>query len=387
MDRAKRLTVDVARLAVALFFSLALAPWPATADMQGKQLLDDLIAKAKKEGALDTAFVSQAGPSNPALIRAFKQRFGLDDIEINISVGRQDKEFAQLKAKLMAGVPPTVDSLTGSEEHVTDAMEHQFINKIDNWQSLLAEVNPLVRSGTVKPDLVSPAMLSGHGFIWGNRTKALVYNPKLISEKDLPQSHTDLANPKLKGQFLVAPWLDEWLLGLLVHKDRQEWLQTVDRIGKNARGVLHTTGAVQRLLLGDVAFTPGNVYNYYQSKDKDPQAPVAVRYWNDYTGVTRISYVVAKGARHPAAATLWNLWMTTPEAEAIWQPVALYENVSFGQSDYDKAIRAGLEKAKSPVMSFWDNAETRKILEWLNSPEGQQYTKDIGKAATQRKTN
>ena len=32
-------------------------------------------------------------------------------------------------------------------------------------------------------------------------------------------------------------------------------------------------------------------------------------------------------------------------------------------------------------------AENRKVLEWLNSPAGQQYTKDIGRAATQRKTN
>ena len=382
-----RLTGYLYRFALLVLMTLALTPWPAMADMQGKQLLDELVRKAKQEGALDTAFVSQAGPSNPALIKAFKQRFGLQNMEINIAVGRQDKKFAELKAKLKAGVPPTLDSLTGSEEHVTDAMEHRFTVKIDHWESLLAEVNPLVGSGKVKPSDVSPAMLSGHGFIWGNRIKALVYNPKLISEADLPRTHVDLANPKLKGKFLVAPWLDEWLLGCLVYKDRQEWLQTVDKIGKNALGVLHTTRAVQRLLLGDVAFTPGNVYNYYQSKDKDRQAPIGVRYWNDYTGVTRISFVVAQGARHPAAATLWNLWMTTPEAEAIWQPIGLYTNVSFGQSDYDKEVRAGLEKAKSPVMSFWDNAENRKVLEWLNSPAGQQYTKDIGRAATQRKTN
>lgn len=384
MDRTDRLTGYFTCLAVTLFFALVLVPRPATA-MQGKQLLDDLIAKAKKEGSLDTAFVSEAGPANPALIQAFKKRFGLENLEVNVAVGNQPRMFAQLKAQLSAGVPPTLDSITGSEENVSEALGAGRVVPIENWQLLLAEINPLVRSGKVKPGDISPGMFAGQSFIWGNRVKALVYNPKVISEQDLPKTHLDIANPKYKGKYVVPPWIDEWLLGMLVYKDKAKWLGTVDQIGKNALGVLHLTSALQRLLLGDIAFMPGNGYHYFQAKGKDPTAPVEVTYWSDYTGITRISYAVTKGARHPAAAALWNLWMTTPEAEAIWQPIALYSNVSFGQSDYDKKVRDKFRQANSPVISFYENDETRKELAWLGTTEeGIAYRNSIVQAATQR---
>lgn len=371
-------------LSLTVILAFGLVATPAPADPKGQQLLNDLIAKAKKEGALDAAFVSQAGPANPHLVRAFKKRFGLNNLEINIDVGNQTQQFAQLIASLKAGVPPALDAFTGSEEHVTETMALGFTTKVDNWERLLAEINPLVSSGKVKPSEVSPELLSGHGFIWGNRVKALVYNPKLISEGELPKTRQDLANAKYKGKFAVAPWLDEWLLGMLVYRDKARWLETLDQIGKNAIGVFHLTRALERLLLGEIAFFPGNEYHYYQAKAQDPQAPIAVHYLADYTGVTRISFIVAKGARHPAAATLWALWMTTPEAEAVWQPTALYTNVSFGQSDYDREVRDALKKVNTPVISFWDSPETRKVLKWISTEEGQKYTNEIGKAVTQR---
>jgi ABC-type Fe3+ transport system substrate-binding protein len=320
------------------------------------------------------------------MVSAFKKRFGLDDLEINIAVGGQPQKFAQLKANLSAGVPPALDSLTGSDENVADALGSGYVQNIDNWQLLLAEINPLVRSGTVKPEEISPGLYSGSAFIWGNRAKAIVYNPKLISESDLPRTHLDLAEARYKGKFAVPPWIDEWVTGILVYKDKGKWLETLDQVGKNAMGVFHLNRGLQRLLLGEIAFLPANNYHYYMAKKKDSDAPVGISYWSDYTGISKITFVVPKGSRHPAAATLWNLWMTTPESEAIWQPESLYVNISYGQSDFDKKIRANYAKANTTLLSFFDNEETHKALKWLGgTDEGERYRNDIVKAVTQRR--
>ncbi len=338
---------------------------------------DDLVAKAKKEGEVSVAVVSQIGPVARDLERAFKKRFGLESLQMNFGVGDQPAQFAQLKANLSAGMAPAFDALTGTDEEILQVVAAGHTAKTQDWEKLLAEVNPLIRSGAARPAQVSTTIFSGEAFIWGNRLKALIYNPKLISENELPKTHADLAAPKFKGKYVVAPWTDEWEMGVLVYKDKSKWLEILDQIGQNARGVVHLTAATGRLLLGEFPFFPGNEYYSFTAKAKDPKAPIAYHFWSDYTGLTRLYYIVPAKARHPAAGTLFALWMTTPEAQAIYQPVAHITNVSYGQSDHDKGIRAAIDKVKTPVISYWDSEENLTAFKWYSSDEGRKYLSEL----------
>ncbi|HEY8695116.1 MAG TPA: extracellular solute-binding protein [Chloroflexota bacterium] len=346
--------------------------------------LDKLIAQAKQEGELDTATTTEQASRVPQLKDAFLKRFELN-LNINIALGDQTGKFAKMITALDSGGRPEFDSLTGSEEDIIQMESKGYVTKINNWDQLLRETNGWVRDGTVKPEDVSPQPFSGSAFLWSTRTKNLLYNTKQIQPDQMPKTTQDLADPRFKGKFTLPPWTDTWELGIQVHTDKEAWLQTLDQIGKNAAAVLDFSPALNRLLLGEFSFAPMNSYYYWDVKAKDPQAPLGVVWFKDYTPYSKVMYIVPKGSKHPAAATLWALWMGSPEAEAAWQPAAHEENIAFGQTDQDKLARQSLDASGTKLATWYATPETIEQLKWWSTPEGKQYRAKIKEAVTQRK--
>ncbi len=367
----------------AVILSCSLLLSPAFASPQGKQLLNDLVTKAKKEGVLDTAITSGIVKAQPRLVRAFNKRFGMN-IEINMARGSMSTKFVQLHATLKTGGIPAFDALTGTGQEHVKMKEAGFSTYIDNWETLLAEINPLVGSGKVKPEEVSPAPFSGYSFMWSTRSRSFLYNKKLISQDKLPKRVADLADPKFKGMFAVPPWTSMWEIGILIY-DKDKWLKIADQTGKNAGAVLRYGQGMDRMLLGEFAFQPTNSYYYWQKKAKDPTLALGQVWFSDYTPMTRVLHLVPKNVRHPAAATLWSMWMGTPEAQAIWQPVNYQSNAAFGQSDIDKQARKSLKASGSKVVTWYDSAATVKQFKWYGTKEGRAYRAELKRGLTQRK--
>jgi hypothetical protein len=117
-------------------------------------------------------------------------------------------------------------------------------------------------------------------------------------------------------------------------------------------------------------------------KAKNPNAPIATAWWDDFNVSGPQLYSVRTGTRHPAAATLWSFWMTTGEAEAIWQPnelaLIVYGDGKFGPSTLDQEVAAAVKSVKT--VSFLDDPETEKALAFYGTAEGQDYAADIAKA-------
>lgn len=352
----------------------------------GKELLTNLITQAKAEGRLDVFYTGgEPGRVVPKLKNAFQKRFGLDKIDINLDTsGGAPQKFSQVRASLELGARPAYDALGGPDNSNVELIEAGLAMPIENWRELLAQINPLVGSGSVRPEQVSPAPFTGYSFVYTNRTKSLLYNTKLISKKDIPKSRADMANPRYKGKYAVEPWTTAWQFGPLFYA-KEEWLKTVEKIGQAACCVLTFDAQLDRLLLGEFALSASNTYYIWEIKSKDPKAPVAQHWFTDYTAVSAVLYVVPKKAPHPAAGTLFALWMTTPEAESIWQPESFTPNLFFGQSEHDKMARESLKKSGSKLVSWYDNKETREMLKWYGTKEGRKYRGALVKALTQRK--
>ncbi len=364
--------------------SSAAATTGTLAPGSAKEQLAKLVAQAKREGQLDTATTTEQSSRVPQVKDAFNKMFGLN-LTINVALGDQAGKLAKMITTLDAGGRPEFDTLTGSENDLIQLYDKGYLTKIENWEALLGEVNSLVRNGAVKADDVSPPPFGGYTYVWSTRSKALMYNTKLTSEDKVPQKVIDLADPQFKGKFTVPPWTDTWEVGIQVYKDKGAWLQTLDQIGKNAFGVVDFSPALSRLLLGEFPFAPMNSYYYYDVKAKDPQAPVGLHWFKDYTPFSKVMYIVPKGSKHPAAATLWALFMTTPEAEAAWQPAAHEENIAFGQSDQDKLARKSLQESGSFLAHWYASNETIEQLKWWSTAEGKAYRAQIKEAITQRK--
>lgn len=201
--------------------------------------LSELITKAKEERALNaTVTDGTTGRTIPKLVSAFKKRFGLD-INATVVAVSDVAHTAKAIAETRAGAPPTYDAIEGADTNKFTLVEVGAVEKIDGWENLLAEIHPLVRSGKVRPEQISPRPLSGYGFMYASRVKALLYNPRLISKGDLPRTHAELGDPKYTGRWSQPPWTSHWDIGLLAFPEvsKENWLEVIRKAGRNAGAV------------------------------------------------------------------------------------------------------------------------------------------------------
>lgn len=353
----------------------------AESPSKGKQVLDELVAKAKQEGELVATIQSSWSKGLiPPLTAAFRKRFGLD-IKVTVANVNSAQHFPVAIAETQAGAPATYDAVQGDDAETMQIVGAGATQKVENWATLLAEINPLVRSGKVRPDEISRGPFQDHSFMFMANVKQLIYNTKSISEKDLPRTHRDLADPKYKGKFAQPPWTSHWEIAPVAFDkfDRNEWLEVVRRAGKNSGAVMGESGAVQRVVLGEFAFALAQDRYIRQIFAKDPKAPIAARFFDDYNELNQVYYSVRTRARHPAAGTLWALWMTTAESQRIWQPSDL-QAMPYGDSQLDRDFKQNIEKSKARVIGFLDNEKTMDLLKWYRTDEGRKYLDAVARA-------
>ena len=172
--------------------SSAIAAAPAF-EGTGKAPLDHLVQKARQEGEVVVTIQSSW---NKALVQplgdAFKKRFGLD-IKVTVANMRPAQHFPVAIAETQARAPATYDSVQGDDAEIMQLIGAGGTQRIENWEALLAEINPMVRSGKVKPAQISRGPILQHAFLVYANIKQIVYNTKLISEAELPKTHAELA--------------------------------------------------------------------------------------------------------------------------------------------------------------------------------------------------
>jgi hypothetical protein len=100
---------------------------------------------------------------------------------------------------------------------------------------------------------------------------------------------------------------------------------------------------------------------------------------DDYNGFNGVYYMVRARARHPAAATLWALWMTTSESEAVWQP-SDRQGKPYGQSQIDQEQASLIKNSGGKVQGFLDNDRAQDALKWLASPDAATWLASVAKA-------
>jgi ABC-type Fe3+ transport system substrate-binding protein len=368
---------------VSVFLLLGMFSTVKRASADGKTFLRQLIDGARKEGELEVMITSSAGEKGSReLVTAFKKRFGLDSLNVSPDLsGQESQKFNRAAAEARSGIPPTFDLMQGEAANVLSLMDAGGADRVENWQALLAEVSP--ESFKVK-EKVSPETLAGWGFLWSTRTVALLYNPKLISEGEVPKTWKQKGDPKYRGAFSMPPWISALLMGILKY-DKNEWLEIVRALGRNKRQVLTYDAAAQRMLLGDLKFFYGNADIYFDHKLRDPSAPIEETFLEDLTTMRQVLYVVRKGAKHPNAAKLFALWATSAEANEIFERHAYIENLALNKGPISQKIARVLKDRNIKVWSWFDNPETVAKFQWFESKDGKEYANAIAKAQKEGK--
>jgi ABC-type Fe3+ transport system substrate-binding protein len=351
-----------------------------------EKLLRDLVARANQEGTLDAQVNDTAMPAAETLRNAFRQRFapyGLN-VTVNIGAGQQPAIMANAQAMIAAGSPPQYDVLLGQDAgEILPFLRRGYLQPIADWQELMAAIDPAVADGSVKADERSPDPFTGYGFVFDDRLKIMLFNPDLITRDQLPKTYLDLAEPRYKGQFLVPPWPTSYANGVMVYgKDR--WLDALTGIGQNASGVATYGAGAQQILARQVAFQQDNLGGYFTQKALGATVPVDFAWFQDFTSLTSQHYTIPLYSRHPAAATLWTLFMTTDEARAALAPAYVAVNIRNGRLPLDDEMRKSLVDSKTKIVDWFTTAEARAMLDWLDTPEGLEYQEKMTKALSRR---
>ncbi len=360
---------------------LAGAAGPLRAQTTGPASLADLVAQANREGSLRaTIQASWNRAVIPPLADAFKKRFGLT-IDVSLTNVAPAVQFPLDIAQTKAGSAPTYDVEEGDDAETMQLIGGGGVQAVPHWQELLSAINPDFAAKKVALAQISRTPFEGTAFLFMANVKQLVYNPKVTNAADLPKTHAELAQAKYAGKFVQPPWTAHWEMApeLIRGTDRDAVVALIRASAKNTGAVLFEGEGVQRMLLGQYAFVLGQDAFIRDTLARDPQAPIAGAFFRDYNQLNSVYYSVRTRTPHPAAAALWALWMTTPEAEAIWQGVNR-SFVPYGSSAIDVAERQQLRNERVNVVGYLDNAATIGYLRWQQTPEGARYLSAMAKA-------
>jgi iron(III) transport system substrate-binding protein len=301
--------------------------------------LDDLIAAAGKEGTLDFY-----GPSSlkahggQAFAQAFKEKYGLQ-IKVNfIPSGSMTRDVGKVATLAATGTPPEWDVMVATDAHHASLWLHKLHKPFD-YRSLGVEERLI--------DHDSSSISFVHQYI------VPAYNNKLVSPQDAPKSWQDLLHPRWKGKLGVStathhfgrlatgPWGEEKTSAYVKTLAQQN--PVVGQLGPT----------YTRLQLGEilVAFTLTDSYIFLAKKTG---APVVAA--EEVQPVIAPSYHVGvlKGAPHPNAAHLFAFFMTTPEAQQLWdREVGVSSALIPGTAYY--------QRAKGKQMIYMKKEQAEKV--------------------------
>jgi len=283
---------------VSLFF-LAYASDPTRAAAAS---IDELVAAAKREGSVSFYAPTTVTPAGAKMLaQAFNNRFNLS-IDVNyVPSGSMTADVGRLVSHAATSVPPEWDLMV-----IIDALHGPL------WQRKL---HIPYDYRTVGVDSRTVHYDSGTVSI-ANQIVLPAYNPKTLSEKDAPKSWEDLLDPKWKGRigvptatgqidFLAIQWGEEKFMNFVRALAKQEPIP-----GKLAE-------LVTRLELGELLLA-STLTDSFIHRTKATGSALAHAQIQPVVSPAYHAGVL-KGSRHPNAAHLFALFLTTLEAQKIWE--------------------------------------------------------------------
>jgi ABC-type Fe3+ transport system substrate-binding protein len=270
----------------------------------GAAPIDDLIAGAKKEGTVEFFAAGTLGAEGAQKLgAAFNKKYGLNLTTNYHPSSGMARDIGKVITIASAGLPAEWDVMLATDSH------HASL-----WLKKVQQRFDYAKVG-VQPRLIQydgGAVVLAHGFVLP------AYHKKFLPPEDAPKSWDDLLNPKWKGGKLGITDAVHHLARLAT-----EWGE--DRTTKYVRAlagqeaILGQPGHMfSRLQLGEIkiAFTLGEGYIH---SAKISGAPVVHAEAVEPVIAPATNAGVIKNARHPNAGFLFGVFLTTPEAQKIWQ--------------------------------------------------------------------
>jgi iron(III) transport system substrate-binding protein len=281
---------------------LAFAGW---ADRLMAAPPDDLIAGAKKEGGINFYGPSTLTPEGAGLLEAaFNKKYGLNTkltFHPSLNMTRDVGKFVGMAA---TGVPPDWDTMVVTDAHYATLWLRKLIEPYD------------YKSAGVDPQVIH---YDSGSITFANQIVLPAYNKKTMPAKDVPTKWEDLLDPKWKGGKLGVSTATHHLARLAVGAwGEEKGTKFVKDIAAQKPVLGRLAELYNRLLLGEISLavtlTDSNI-----NDAKKTGAPIVFADAIQPVIAPAYQIGVLKGAQHPAAGHLMAIFLTSKEAQDIWE--------------------------------------------------------------------
>ncbi|RNI20891.1 extracellular solute-binding protein [Flexivirga caeni] len=285
-------------------------------------------------------YSAQHPQTTDAMVAAFEQQTG---IHVRIDANDEDVLTAQL------------------EKEGSRSPADVFYTENSNWLQQLADRGMLAKvdSGTLAQVPKADSAADGDWVGVSARISAMIYNPKKISEAQLPKSIMDMADPRYKGKIEIAPAeTDFWPIVASVDRAKGSaatlaWLKGLRANAGSNDNVPDNETLTSDVSQGITDFAVINHYYYYRLKavvsGGTGNAKLAYFAPHDPGFVKAISgAAVLKSSKHQAAAQELLNFMTSKSGQEVLEA---------GES-FEYPVKPGIpaNPALPPISSYEPNA-------------------------------
>ena len=266
--------------------------------------IDDLIAATKKEGSVEFFAAGTLGAEGAQKLgEAFNKKYGLNLKTVYHPSSGMARDIAKTVSIASAGLPAEWDTMLATDAH------HASL-----WLKKVQQRFEYVKLG-VSPKLIqydSSTVILAHGFALP------AYNKKFLPAEEAPKSWDDMLDPKWKGGKLGITDAVHHLARLATAWGEEKTTKYVKALAEQQAIIGQPGHMFSRLQIGEIkiAFTLGEGYIH---SAKLAGAPIVHADSVEPVIAPATNAGVIKGARHPNAGALFTIFLTTPEAQKIWQ--------------------------------------------------------------------
>lgn len=282
-------------------FSLLLVGW---AGWGSAAPMDELVAAAKKEGAMDFYAPSSLTPLGAeALGEAFNKKHGLG-IRVNYHPsGGMTRDVGRVVGLAAAGQPPEWDVML-----VHDA-GHSTL-----WLRKLHEPFDYKKLG-IDPQVIN---FDNGTVVVANQFALPAYNKKILPPQDVPKKWEDLLDAKWKGGKLGMSSATHHLARLATAWGEEKTTEYVKALAAQKPSLGRMAEIYTRLQLGEIVVAI-TFLDEFIHRAKVTGAPIVFAEEVRPVISPAVNAGVLRGARHAKAGHLFAAFLTTPEAQEIWE--------------------------------------------------------------------
>jgi iron(III) transport system substrate-binding protein len=260
-----------------------------------------LAAAAKKEGKV-VWYTSLAIPSSTAISHYFQNKY--KGIEVEVHRNGSQRVLQRFMQEAAAGLK------NGDIVHTSDAGHFELLKD----KGMLLKFTP--QAVAAFPD----GFKDKAGFYYGMRAtlSVIAHNPKIVAEKDAPQTWKDLLNPKWSGKMVTAhPGYSGIIMThVLALVNVYGWDYFRD-LAKNKLHIVQSANDPAGVVASGERPVGVNGAEYFYYKTLKQGNPIKIIYPKEGVPLVVSPVAIAKDAPHPNAAKLFTEFIFSKESQQL----------------------------------------------------------------------